>query len=220
MKTTNTIKVFIAEDRDPIAAAYAELIDHQPNLCVIGRAYNGREAVEGCRLLKPDVVLIDVCVPKLDGIATTRLIKAGQPSVKVLVITADHSEEVVFAALAAGADGYCLKTTPPRQLINAIETVHCGAGWLDRRVAETVFREASRGNMAPHARRQTFGLTGRQFEVLEMVVNGKTNQQIAVELGISLETVKSHVRMILDKLMVSDRTQAAVQAFRAGIGRT
>lgn len=216
MDNTKEIKVILADEQDLVVEAYRSLFAREKSMRLVGHARNGRDAVQQCKLHQPHVLVMDIALPLLDGIATTRMVKAGQPSIKILVVTADESDELLFAALAAGADGYCLKTTPLRQIALAITAVNYGAAWLDRKVAAVVFREANRCRTETDYQRH-FGLSVRQMQVLKLVMDGRSNQQIAESLNISVETVKSHVRIIMDKLAVSDRTQAAVQAFRAGL---
>lgn len=216
--SANTISILVAQQNDILLQAYQSLEERDSQITIVYMARDGREAVEMSKAMRPRVVVLDVALPILDGIAATRLIKVAQPDTKVLVLTAHESDEMVFAALAAGADGYCLKSSRMRQLLQAIKALACGATWLDRAVAERVLREASKG-YAQSTQVTAFGLSPRQLEVLRMLVAGMTNAQIAAALCVTVDIVKAQLRIIMEKLMVSDRTQAAVQAFRAGIGQ-
>jgi len=215
-----------------------EKYDHN-SFEVIAETANGREAVDLAKEKKPDVVIMDIGLIELDGIEATKRIKASCPDTKVIMLTSHESEREVLASLASGADGYCLKGTDPQQLFAAIESVHSGNAWLSSQVAEKVLRnfygkdikdvkefDSTKSINQTRERSQQgsteykipiIPLSERELEVLKLIVDGKSNQDIAGKLFVTLATVKTHVRSILNKLSVDDRTQAAVKALREGI---
>lgn len=212
------MRILLAEDHDELRLGMSILLRKADSFEIAGEARNGREAVELARKISPDVILMDVGMPVMDGIESCRIIKSQLPDVKVVMLTSHDSEQDVFAALAAGANGYCLKETDIQRLIIAIRSVFAGDLWLDSAIAEKVLglvRERSINQSQqrfPH-----INLSPRELEVLKLIVEGLSNNQIGEKLNISLDTVKSHIRHIMDKLSVSDRTQAAVRALRSGL---
>jgi two-component system NarL family response regulator len=182
---------------------------------VVGEASDGRSAIEKSLALQPAVILMDIGMPIMDGIDATREIKRTLPETRILVLTANESDDNVFAALAAGADGYCLKNIEAEQLSIAIMAVHSGASYLDRDIAGRVLR--SFVSAKPKTMEGNSSLTERELEILKLVVDGLGNQEIAEQFSITNETVKTHVRHILEKLAVSDRIKAAVKAVRQGL---
>ncbi|MCC7531529.1 MAG: response regulator transcription factor, partial [Candidatus Melainabacteria bacterium] len=184
-----------------------------------------RLAVDSILSLKPDVVLMDIGLPTMDGIEATKKVKELAPDCKVIMLTSHDSDRDVFAALAAGADGYCLKEVSGTQLAMAIRCVADGAAWLDPGVASRVLKACAVGGNVPQsavsmtkqptAAQQS--LSQRELDVLKLVVDGLSNQEIADKLVVSVETVKTHMRHIMEKMAVSDRTQAAVKAMREGL---
>jgi NarL family two-component system response regulator LiaR len=224
MNAQEQISLIIVEDHQIIRTAIVRYLQQLPSLQMMGVAEDGPSAVEMALRLKPNVILMDVGLPLLDGIEATRKIKAALPAVRVLMLTAFDDDDTVFAALAAGADGYCLKTTPLAELVRAIQSVANGAAWLDRGIAKKVLANTSIAHLvdgmpqfSKKQRPQQFRLTLRELEVLELMVKGRSNQEIANELAIAHETAKSHVSSIMQKLVVSDRTQAAVKALKEGM---
>lgn len=215
------IRVLIADDHAITRLGLESALSAFDELSIVGNAKNGTEAIECCATLAPHVVLMDVRMPELNGIDSTRAIKESYESIRILMLTeADHEEEV-FASFAAGADGYCLKRAPADQLRTAIKSVHNGVGWIDPAVAKQVLlaiaATATQNVPAVQPKLLKFGLSSRELEVLQCIVDGCANNEIANKLVISTETVKTHVRHIMDKLSVSDRTQACVKALREGI---
>jgi NarL family two-component system response regulator LiaR len=179
----------------------------------VGEAKNGREAVATAKKLQPDVILMDLVMPELDGLEATRRILASQPEVRVLVLTSFTGDDKVFPAIRAGAQGYLLKDSSPQELIQAIHQVYRGESSLDPSVARRVLQEFSQ----PSSRSETDLLTERESEVLQLVAQGCSNREISEELGISNATVRSHMSSILAKLKLSSRTQAAIYALREGL---
>lgn len=217
------ITVVIAEDQELSRIGIRATLHGIPGVTVIGEATNGLEAVELAASLTPDLVLMDLAMPVKDGIDATREIKQAFPDTRIIVLTAHDSDRYVFAALGAGADGYCMKSTRSIQLAVAIESVMEGAAWLDAAIARHVLRAAANVRSAPEgaAKKHTdYQLSQREMEVLELLAEGLTNQQIAFRLVVTSETIKSHMKRIMAKLFVSDRTQAAVKAMKEGLIRS
>lgn len=224
MNAQEQISLLIVEDHPIIRTAIERYLHKMPSLRLIGVAVDGESAVEMALRLRPDVIVMDIGLPLLDGIEATRKIKAELPAVRILMLTAYDDDNKVFAALAAGADGYCLKTTALSELERAIQAVAGGAAWLDSGIAKKVLANSANSAFQAKSAKQSkksppqqFRLTLRELEVLELMVKGRSNQEIADELGIAVETAKSHVANIMQKLVVSDRTQAAVKALREGM---
>jgi DNA-binding NarL/FixJ family response regulator len=182
-----------------------QLLQHEPNLRVVGEAENGEQAVVLAGQLLPDVVLLDMRLPVLNGIEATKRIVAANPSVRVLIVSAYDDEDYVMASLQAGAAGYLLKTVPARELIDAIHSVHHGNTVLQSSVSRKLGQRLTSSNArAAHAS----DLTVRELEVLRLIARGRPNKQIAAELGISLRTVEGHLNNIFGKLGVASRTEA------------
>ena len=222
------IKLMLVEDYLLTRIGVKVSLEKYPQLEIIAETGNGKESVELAKTKQPDVVLMDIGLVEMDGIEATKKIKESSPNIKVIMLTSHESEREVLASLASGADGYCLKDTPPEQLAKAIESVYEGNAWLSSQVAEKVLRNLY-GKDIKQIKEIDFPrkaethpipivpLSERELEVLKLIVDGKSNQQIAEKLFVTLATVKTHVRSILNKLSVDDRTQAAVKAMREGI---
>ena len=219
---TTPIKILIVEDHELTRTGLSVMLKERDNLNVVGEAENGQKACELAMALAPDVILMDIGLPIMDGIEATQKIKLNNPNIKVVILTSRSSGEDIFASLASGAEAYCLKDIKLDRLSQVIETVHEGAIWLDPTIASTVMKALPSNNpnhMAKNASREQYrvGLTQRELEVLELIVDGKSNQEIAERLVVTIHTVKAHVANIIQKLAVDDRTQAAVKALREGI---
>jgi DNA-binding NarL/FixJ family response regulator len=232
---TNDIRVVLVEDHLLTRIGLRTVLERTNDIKVIGEAENGAVAVQLVRELKPDVVLMDVGMPLLDGIEAARQICAENPQQRIIMLTSHDSEQDIFAALSAGAGGYCLKDVAPDRLYTAVRSIHNGDVWLDSAIAHKVLGHyASEKNVNVRKPVETHPgtngnmvseelpslpepLSNRELEVLKLLVEGCSNQQIANRLVISLATAKTHVRNILNKLAVDDRTQAAVQAMRRGL---
>ena len=212
------IRVLVCDDQALIRTGFATIIDAQPDLEVVGECGDGRTAVDLAGSLRPDVVVMDVRMPVLDGIEATRLLAGAgvaQP-VKVLVVTTFNLDEYVYEALRAGAGGFLLKDAPPAQLLHGIRTVATGAALLDPEVTRRlVGRYAAR--IRPAAAAGEVSLAPRELEVLRLIANGLSNSEIAAALVISQETVKTYVSRILTKLDLRDRVQAVIYAYRTGL---
>jgi two-component system response regulator DegU len=216
-------RLAIVDDHDLAREGLKDMLADEPDIEVIGEASNGREALLLCSRLKPDLMLMDVRMPEMDGLAATREIKQRYPSVSVLVVTMHENPDYLLEALKAGAAGYVLKDAPQEEVTEAVRRVREGESPLDPELAARLLRRlASEG--AGRGRATTRGgpapmelLTPRELEVLKLMKLGRTNRQIAEDLVISVGTAKNHVEHIIAKLGVSDRTQAVVKALELQI---
>jgi two-component system, NarL family, response regulator LiaR len=208
------IRVFIAEDHAIVRKGIRSLLMLEPDIEVVGEAGNGREAVEQAGSLKPDVILMDLVMPELDGIQAIQQIKTGHPDAKILVLSSFATDDKIFPAIKAGALGYLLKDSDPTELVKAIRQVNAGECSLHPIVARKVLQELSQ---PPKNSPTDQPLTGREVEVLRMVAQGKSNRQISDELVLSLGTVRAHLSNILAKLHLASRTQATLYALREGL---
>ncbi|MEU1606426.1 response regulator transcription factor [Micromonospora matsumotoense] len=216
---TAPIRVLVCDDQALIRTGFATIIGAQPDLEVVGECGNGREAVDLAGRLHPDVVVMDVRMPVLDGIAATRLLAgsgAAHP-VKVLVVTTFNLDEYVYQALRAGASGFLLKDAPPAQLLHGIRTVASGAALLAPEVTRQLVGRYAARIRPVEGTPIDVGLTRRELEVLRLIADGLSNGEIAARLVISQETVKTYVSRILTKLDLRDRVQAVVYAYRTGL---
>ncbi len=213
------IRVLVCDDQVLIRTGLVTIIDAQPDLEVVGECGDGKAAVELAEQLGPDVVVMDVRMPVLDGIeATQRLAGAGVARpVKVLVVTTFNLDEYVYEALRAGASGFLLKDAPPAQLLHGIRTVATGAALLDPEVTRQLVGRYAARIRPSHTDAVDPRLTPRELEVLRLIANGMSNGEIAASLFISQETVKTFVSRILTKLDLRDRVQAVVYAYRQGL---
>lgn len=229
------IRVVLVEDHLLTRIGLKTVIERTPDIRIVGEAANGEEAVRAVEEHNPEVVLMDVGMPVMDGIEAARKILEKRSDVHIIMLTSHDNDRDIFASLSAGASGYCLKDVAPERLYTAIRSVRTGDVWLDATVAGRVLSHYAHEEKpvvpdappAPAARpaeqrdreRQPLPepLSARELEVLQLVVEGLSNQEIADKLIISLATAKTHVRNILNKLAVDDRTQAAVHAMRKGL---
>jgi DNA-binding NarL/FixJ family response regulator len=212
--------VLLADDQALVRGGFKLILDAQEDLEVVGEADDGRAAIERARDLRPDVVLMDVRMPVLDGIAATRTVVSERLARHVLVLTTFDDDRIVWDAMNAGASGFLLKTAPPAQLVEAVRTVAAGeallAPTITRRLIEDFVRRPAPGEAAPE---RLAALTDREREVLALIARGRSNGEIAAELFLSGATVKTHVNRILSKLDVRDRVQAVVLAYETGLVR-
>ena len=217
------IKVLLADDHEVVRAGFAALLDTQPDFTVLGTASDGGEAVRVCRELRPDVVLMDVRMPGLDGIEATRqLAGTGESGPRVLILTTFDLDEFVFDALRAGASGFLLKDVTAERLFDAVRVVAAGEALLAPAVTRRLISEFTRLRPVPETRdaapAAALGtLTPRETEVLRLVAEGLSNPEVARRLVVTEETVKTHVSRILAKLGLRDRTQAVVAAYETGL---
>jgi DNA-binding NarL/FixJ family response regulator len=214
------VRVLIVDDDDLMRAGLRGVLASDDAIELVGEANDGREAAYRVRLLNPDVVLMDVRMPDLDGISATRELTAVYPDVKVVILTTFEQDDYIFGALSAGASGFLLKRTRPEELIAAIHTIAAGESLLSPSVTSRVV-ERMAGQPQPDAVRDARleGLTPRETEVLELVARGRSNAEIAAELIIEESTVKTHVKRILAKLDARDRVQAVIFAYESGLTR-
>ena len=211
---STSIRILIADDHAVVREGLRALIDTEPGMELVGEAADGAEAVEKAHALKPDVILLDLVMPRKDGIAAIEEIKEENPGAHILVITSFAEDDKVFAAIKAGALGYLLKDASPDELLRAVREVHHGEPSMQPSIAHKVMRELQRASNLPPTEDP---LTEREVEVLRLVTQGLTNQEIAEKLFVSERTVRAHVSNILGKLHLANRTQAALYALREGI---
>ena len=214
------IRVLIADDDDLMRAGLIELLTADPQIEIVGQASTGRQAVEQTRRLAPDVVLMDVRMPDLDGIAATRELARAAPGVRVLILTTFEQDDYIFGALRAGASGFLLKRARPEELLGAVHTVAAGEALLSpsvtRRVIDRMAQQPT-PDLADQGR--LGGLTAREREVLERIARGLSNREIAAALHVEESTIRTHVKRILMKLELRDRVQAVIFAYETGLNR-
>lgn len=217
------INVLLVEDHELYRMGLAMLLSKAENIHLSAEAADGLDGIKKARELSPDVILMDIGLPNIDGIEATQRIKEFNPDVKILIFTSRDSENDVFEAFKAGADGYIMKGATPEQTIMAIQSVYEGVGWIDPSIAKMVFsnlqKPSAKTISAPvqKSSNNSYGLTERELDVLELMVEGLSNPQIADKLVITRATAKAHVHSILQKLCVTSRTQATVTAMKEGL---
>lgn len=211
------IRILIADDHTIVREGLRMLLTNQPGFQLAGEAANGVEAIERVRELKPDVILMDLVMPEKDGITAIQEIIEENPEARILVLTSYAEDEKAFSAIKAGAMGYLLKDTSPEQLIQAIKDVHQGNFSMHPNIARKLFKEINQKSSLPPTHDP---LSEREVDVLKLVAQGMTDQEIAAQLFISNWTVHTHVRNILAKLHLANRTQAALYAQRTGLTNT
>lgn len=243
-QTHEPLKILVVEDHPITRLGLRALVECRHDLCVVGEACDGEEAVELVSKLEPDLVIMDIQMPKMNGIEAAQIIHTQHPATNIMMLSSLCGEQDVLASFAAGATGFCLKDVDSTRLNAAIDTVRAGDIWLDSAIAGAIFgpcvKEEVKASVAnffatfrmpspqlslPRGRKSapkktknsSFTLSARERQVLSLVVEGLNNQEIASRLVISLATAKTHVRNILNKLAVNDRTQAAVEGLRLGI---
>lgn len=210
------IRVLLTDDQAIVRKGIQALLATETNIEVVGEAENGKEAIQLVEKLKPDVILMDLQMPEMDGIQAIQHINAAKTNVRILVLTSFATDDKVFPAIKAGALGYLLKDSSPEELIQAIRQVHRGESSLHPTIARKVLQELSRPP-APEQNPTSEPLTEREVDVLRLVARGMGNQQIADQLIISEATVRTHVSNILSKLHLASRTQAALYALQKGL---
>jgi DNA-binding NarL/FixJ family response regulator len=213
-----TTRILIADDQALVRGGLRMILDAQPDLEVVGEAVNGRDALQHARELSPDLVLVDVRMPELDGLETTRRLLDRDPGPKVIVLTTFDLDDYVYEAIRAGASGFLLKSAPPHQLIAGIRTVMAGdallAPEITRRLLDRFVARPPRPTGTPQAFAE---LSPRELEVLRLIADGRSNAEIAADLYLSEATIKTHVTHILTKLRLRDRVQAVALAYRTGL---
>ena len=217
-----TIKILLVEDQKLMRIGIKSLFNDYPDLEIIGEAINGKEAVEKSKLIKPDIVLMDLGLPDISGIEATKHILEYNNNIRVIILTSHITEEEVIASLQAGASAYIIKDISTDFLMSVIKMIKQGAMWLDPQIVPFI-RDKNCGIIpARQLSRTVFkerhsNLTQREYEVLKLIVDGQSNSDIAKTLTISEHTAKAHVCNIIQKLVVDDRTQAAVKALKEGL---
>jgi DNA-binding NarL/FixJ family response regulator len=213
-----TVRVLLADDQDLVRAGFRMILETQADLAVVGEAGDGVEAVAAARRLQPDVVLMDIRMPNLDGLQATKQLMAAGSRSRVVILTTFDLDEYVYQALAAGASGFLLKNAPPEQLISAVRVVAAGDALLAPSITRRVIEQFARLPL-PGGTDALAGLTDRERQVLKLVARGLSNAEIAAQLFVSDATVKSHVAHLLAKLQLRDRVQAVVLAYESGLVR-
>jgi DNA-binding NarL/FixJ family response regulator len=212
------IRLLVAEDEPIARQALARLFDLETDIKTVGEAPNGEIAIELARQTMPDVILMDIRMPKLDGIKATATIKSEMPNIAIVILTIYDDDASVFEAIKAGAIGYILKDSPIDNALAAVRAAYRGEGMMHPAVAARVMKEFARVHAERKADMQVFAeLTDREREILKLVATAKSNKQIAEELFISEKTVKNHISNILFKLQANDRTEAALYAAKHGL---
>lgn len=214
------INVLLVEDHVLTRMGLSMLLSNSEGITLLAEAADGADGIKKAREYSPDVILMDIGLPNIDGIEATQKIKEFNPDIKVLIFTSRDGENDVFEAFKAGADGYIMKGATPEQTITAIKSVYEGVGWIDPAIAKLVFanlqkpsaQTVSEPESVKTGRNNSYGLTERELDVLELMVEGLTNPQIADRLVIARSTAKAHVHSILQKLCTTSRTQATVMA--------
>ena len=214
-----TIRVALADDQAMLRTGFRLILSQEAGIEVVADAVDGREAVEVCTRLRPDVVLMDIRMPRLDGIGATReLVAAGCPT-KVLILTTFDADDLVYDALRAGASGYLLKDAPADQLVHAIRVLADGGALLAPEVTRRLIAQFASAPAVSLPSARLDPLTEREREVLVLVARGLSNTEIAAELVVSEATVKTHISRLFDKLAVRDRAQAVIAAYETGLVR-
>ena len=220
MSKPSPIRVLVVDDHTLFRKGIVSLLSAEAGFEVVGEAGNGREAIEKARDLMPDIVLMDLSMPQMDGLEATRRIKAELPHVRIVILTVEEADQNLFEAVKNGAQGYLLKKIEPRALFDTLRGVAQGEASISRLMAAKLMGEFSR--QANRARSGADGspeLSPREHEVLGLVAQGKSNKEIAAALGVAENTVKNHLKNILEKLHLENRVQAATYALRAELGK-
>jgi DNA-binding NarL/FixJ family response regulator len=215
-----TVSIVVADDHEVVRAGFAALLDTQPDFTVVGTAADGAEAVRECQLRSPDVALMDVRMPGMDGIEATRVLTSAASGPRVLILTTFDLDEYVYDALRAGASGFLLKDVTAERLFDAVRVIAAGEALLAPSVTRRLIGEFARQRPAPAGHDPAgalAALTPRETEVLRLIAEGLSNHEIATRLVVTEETVKTHVSRILGKLGLRDRTQAVVLAYESGL---
>jgi DNA-binding NarL/FixJ family response regulator len=220
MTTPQTpIRILVADDHQVVRAGFAELLDTQPDFTVVGTAADGAEAVRACHQLTPDIVLMDVRMPGMDGIQATRQLTAGDDGPRVLILTTFDLDEYVYDALRAGASGFLLKDVTAERLFDAVRVIAAGQALLAPAITRRLISEfAQQHRNSDASPPPTLGvLTPRETQVLRLIAEGLSNLEIATRLVVTEQTVKTHVSRLLTKLGLRDRTQAVITAYETGL---
>ena len=216
------IQVLLVEDHIMTRMGISLVLEKAHGVCLLAEAEDGKVAIDKAKELLPDVILMDIGLPYIDGIEATKIIKSFNPDIKILMFTSRDNEDDVFASFKSGADGYIMKGATPEQTISAIKAVYEGIAWIDPAIARLVLSNIQNTKkesieVYEQSKSNQYDLTDRELEVLALIVEGLSNSEIADRLVIAKATAKAHVHSILQKLYVDDRTKAAVIALKEGI---
>jgi DNA-binding NarL/FixJ family response regulator len=214
-----SIRVLVVDDQELVRAGFIMILNTQDDIDIVGEAPNGSAAVEAVGRLRPDVVLMDIRMPVMDGLEATRILKARNIDLRVLILTTFDPDEYVYKALKAGASGFVLKDIPPNELLAAVRVVAKGEGLLAPSITQRVIAQFAERPSPPEVSQELERLTDREAEVLGLMAKGLSNSEIAEQLYLSPTTIKSHVAGVLAKLRLRDRVQAVVFAYENGIVR-
>jgi DNA-binding NarL/FixJ family response regulator len=218
---STVIRLVLIEDYKLVRIGLRSVLNEDPRIDVVGEAETGEQGIELVKQLRPDLVILDLGLPGIDGIEVTSLIKAFDENIKIVILTSHEVEDEVLAALSAGANAYCLKEITSSRLIEVVKSVYEGAAWLDPAIASLALEMFSSGSVKSRSgmagARAELQLTERENQVLTLLVEGKSNSEIAEALSVSVHTAKAHVCSILQKLSVHDRVQAAVKAVKENL---
>jgi DNA-binding NarL/FixJ family response regulator len=212
-----TIRVLIADDQALMRGGFRMILDAQDDIEVVGEAIDGWDAIEQFRRVRPDVIVMDVRMPAMDGIEATRRLTEGDSPARVLILTTFDLDEFVYSALRAGASGFLLKDRPPEELVTAVRVVASGEALLAPSVTRRLIEEFAKRRATPRPHRELDELTDREREVLGLMAEGLSNTEIAGQLFVAETTVKTHVGRVLQKLQLRDRAQAVVLAYESGL---
>lgn len=213
------IKVLIADDHRVVREGLGAILKTKRDMNVVGEAKNGLEAVQMAKKLKPDVILMDISMPEMNGIEATRSIKKDFPHIGIVALTMHDDDQTLFELVRSGINGYLLKDSESADIVKAIRIIYKGGSVLHPFIAKKILEEFARGKSEQKEEKigNRYHLTEREIGVLQRVATGKTNKEIAVDLGLSDKTIKNHVRKIFYKMKVDDRTRAAIQGIKDGI---
>ncbi|MBE7703547.1 MAG: response regulator transcription factor [Cyanobacteria bacterium SIG28] len=218
------INVLLVEDHELYRMGLSMLLSKADEICLVAEAADGLEGIKKAREFAPNVILMDIGLPNMDGIEATQRIKDFLPETKILIFTSRDSEHDIFESFKAGADGYIMKGASPEQTISAIKAVNEGVGWIDPAIAKIVFSSLNKpsamlavSDTLSNKDKNCYGLTDRELDVLSLIVEGLSNPEIADKLVITRSTAKAHVHSILQKLCASTRTEATVKALKEGL---
>jgi DNA-binding NarL/FixJ family response regulator len=215
-----SIRVLLADDQAMVRAGFRMILGSEPDIEVVGEAENGEQAAAAANRLRPDVVLMDIQMPGVDGLQATRRITQNQQlTTRVVILTTFERDEYVFEAMQAGASGFLLKNAPPEELIHAVRVVAAGDALLAPSVTRRIIEQFARRPVEPDVRQRLESLTQREREVLVMLARGNSNAELAAELFVTEGTIKTHVSSLLAKLGLRDRVQAVVLAYESGLVR-
>ena len=211
------IRVLLVDDQALVRAGFRMILEAQPGIEVVGEADDGQKAIDAARSLRPDVVLMDIRMPGLDGIEATRRLTAAGSAARIVILTTYDLDEYVFDALAAGATGFLLKHVPPEELVRGVRVAAAGDSLLAPSITRRLIEEFARHRTPVRTSKELDSLTEREREVLRLLAKGMSNPEIAADLHVGEATVKTHVAHVLDKLDLRDRVQAVIFAYEAGL---